>query len=395
MRVVHLLDQAGWQTCPTTLALLAQTIGRLGDCEQDVLLFGNAALERAARQRGIERVVRLATPFGRAMFAWLAVRHHARRGRLADLDLGNADLLHCWSTETLTLATSLWRNVPRVLTLAVAPSPRAVRWLSILGRETSRPTVLLATTATIRRTLLTGGVPESSAHVVRPGLDLGMVDHESRTLLRRQWGLTSDRAKVIALLGDPPHATDALEPARMLLLAGDAYAPGRQPIRLLICPDQARRRAAENLLRGLGREHWIIRDRRLTEPWRALPGCDLALTMAPHGGGLSLLWAMAANVPIIAEATHAVSEIVEDRHSALLAKPGKNGLLAHRIKQLIDDDRLALRLKDAARAEVFSLFSRQHHCRCVKAVYDQLVADQPIEVPQLPLTGSLRFMGKT
>ena len=381
MRVLHLLDQAGWQTCPTTLTLMAQALGRLGTRHQRVLLLGNAQLQHAAQQAGIDHPMRLGIPFGRGLLAWPALRRHVRRDRLAGLDLDDLDLVHCWSVATLTLAAVMWPRLPRALTLTRVPSRRAVHWLRVLCREAAGPTVLLANSATIRRALLTGGVPEQVVHVLRPGIDLGMVAHESRPALRRQWGLASDQVKLIALLGDPPHAADALCAVRMIMLAADAYPCARQPIRLLACPDQARRLGAERLLGGLGRAHWIICEARLAQPWQVLPGCDLALALGPHAGGLSLLWALAANVPVVGEATDAVGELVEDRHSALLAKPERITLLAHRVKQLIDDEQLAWRLKDAARNEVYSIFSRGHYCRSVQAVYDQIVAQQPVQVP--------------
>ena len=394
MRVLHLIDQAGGQTCSTTLALLAQALGRLTDTQQHVLLLGNAALQRAAEQVGVVGARRLAAPWGRAVCAWPALRHHLRRGRLTHLGSGRVDLVHCWSVDALTLALLVWRKVPRLLTLATCPSRQVAHWLSVLCRDPSGSTALLPTSASLRRTMLSRGVPEQAAHVLRPGLDLGMVDHQSRLGLRQRWGIESDKVKVVALLADPPHTVDTLVAARTLMLAADAYPPGRQPIRLLVGPDHGRRHSAARLLRGLGRGHWIFCDARLAQPWRVLPGCDVALSFGPQAGGMSLLWAMAASTPIVSEATYAVSEVVEDRHTALLAKPGRPELLAHRIKQVIDDDQLAWRLKDAARSEVYSIFSRAHYCRCIRAVYEQMVAQRPIEVPPPELTGGLRFMGK-
>ena len=120
----------------------------------------------------------------------------------------------------------------------------------------------------------------------------------------------------------------------------------------------------------------------------------MALVTGPSSGGLSLLWAMASNVPIIGDASYAVSEMVEDRHSALLAKPGDSRLLAQRVRLLLDDAQLAWKLRDSARHEAFSYFSRQRYCNSIAAVYEQVVTHQPIEVPPLPVTGGLRFAGR-
>src|SRR5690606_36726272 len=99
-------------------------------------------------------------------------------------------------------------------------------------------------------------------------------------------------------------------------------------------------------------------DEALARPWELLPACDAALAIGPHAGGVSLLWAMACNILIVGEATYAVSEIVEDRHSALLCKPGDAQAAAHRLPPLLDERQLACKLRATAHSEAFSLFSR-------------------------------------
>jgi glycosyltransferase involved in cell wall biosynthesis len=103
---------------------------------------------------------------------------------------------------------------------------------------------------------------------------------------------------------------------------------------------------------------------------------------------------MAAGVPIVAEATYAISEIVEDRHSALLAKPEQPRMLAGRITPLMADPQLAWKLRDTARHEAFSFFSRQRYCQALQGVYEQLVGGRAVEIPQIPITGGLRFSGR-
>jgi hypothetical protein len=394
MPILHLLDQAAPQACPSTLALMRQSLDRLA-AEQQVLLLGGAPLQRSADQAGIRRAARLGALGGQAVCALPAVRHHMRHGRLAHLHLDQVDLVHCWSIQTFTLAMLLWRQVPRVLTLTAAPSRRAARWLSTIVGEKSDLAVLLAASNQVKRALLLGGVPEAAVHVLRPGIDLGATNVKARPALRRRWHCESEDVKVVALLADPPHAADAVTAIRAVMLAADAYGDGQQPIRLLVCPDQQRRRSAERMLAGLKRKRWMVCEPQLAEPWNVLPGCDLALAVGPGAGGLSLLWAMAASVPIVGEASYRISEIVEDRHSALLAKPDRPWLLAHRIQQLIDDEQLAWRVKDAARSEVYSIYSPQRYRHCIQTVYEQLLTGRPVRVPEMQLTGGLRFMGKT
>jgi glycosyltransferase involved in cell wall biosynthesis len=121
---------------------------------------------------------------------------------------------------------------------------------------------------------------------------------------------------------------------------------------------------------------------------------DAAVVIGPKAGGLSLLWAMGANVPIVGQATHAISEIVEDRHSALLAPPHDGPALAHRLQRLLGDRQLAWSLRDTARHEAFSFFSRQRYCRDLTEVYRQAIDGEPVSVPEMEITGGMRFAGR-
>lgn len=378
MRVLHLLDQRGPQATSATLALLAQAWGRLGAIGQHLLLFGNGAFHRRAQTMGMREAVRVRGAYGSAVLAWPALRREIRLFG----PLGTDDVVHCWSVGTLTLASLMFRRMPRLLTLTVPPSPRAIHWLRMICQDSSAPLAILTISATIRRTVLGGGVPQDMVHVVRPALDMAMVPPRK---------LEARNVHVIALLGDPATGPDALAATRAVMNAADARGPR---LRLMVHPDQTNRLRAQRLLRPLGREDWMICDAELAEPWRVLPYCDLALAIGPHAGHQSLLWAMAANVPIVGEATYAVSEIVEDRHSALLTKPGDHKAMGHRINQLLDDSQLAWKLKDTARHEAYSFFSRKHYCDSLRAVYAQITSARTIEVPPLPVTGGLRFTGR-
>ena len=127
-------------------------------------------------------------------------------------------------------------------------------------------------------------------------------------------------------------------------------------------------------------------------PWRFLPACDLALALGPAAGGLSLLWAMAAGVPIVAHATEAVSEFVENDHSALLCRENEPWEVTRRLTRLIEDPRLVLRLKDAGRRDVYTLFAPSRYRRSIRKAYEQMSAGQPIDLPPTEAGGrALRF----
>ncbi|MCX5660909.1 MAG: glycosyltransferase [Planctomycetota bacterium] len=441
MRVLHLLDDSSPQATGATLALLHESLGRLGHTEDRVLLLGGSALRRSAQAVGIHDAALVGLPCGQLALGWPGIRRaldawalprdvapasgsEARGWSWGLRSPRGFDLVHCWSIGAFSLAAIAWRRTPRVLTLTVPPSPRAVKWLRTLTRDEATPCALLPISSTIRRTLLSGGVAEGLVHVLRPGLTMSRVDGSARAALRERWGVESESTKVVMLLGDPPQAADAVAAMMAVGLAEESYsgaadADSRTEIRLLLHPGQHRRPNAQTTCRFLGRRHRLIQDAAIDRPWEVLPGCDAALAISDQdvangiglapaagsmpgggsaeggvGGGLSLLWAMAANIPIVGEASYAISEIVEDHHSALLTRPGQPKALAHRLRQLFDDKLLAHKLRDTARHEAFSYFSRQRHCQSLEAVYRQVLERRPVDVPPLEATGGLRFMGR-
>ena len=408
--------------------MLGDALGRLGAMEQRVYLLGGASLERAARAAGVSDFVRVGVPMGSAVFGGRALRRELRRRGEGDFDL-----VHCWSIGALTLATMMLRATPRLLTLTVPPTGRGTRWLRVVTSEVAGRAELLPISSTIQRTLLMGGVNPRGVHVVRPGIDMSRVipNGRARAMLREKWKIEDPKAVIIGLASDPPTAADAVAATIISRYAMETLLVEGIDVRAVLHPFQRRRLQAKGMLRDLDGLRLIIDEPDIAEPWSVLPGCDIVLALGTQGpvrvrnldaivtssqrpitrdighgylgaggsaesggGGLSLLWAMASNVPVVGEATYGISEIVEDRHSALLARPGLFRGLAHRIRQIITDKQLAWQLRDTARHECYSFFSRARYCDTIRAVYEQMAAGQPIEVPVMEATGGLRFSGR-
>lgn len=396
MRIVHLIEGQSPQATPTTLAMLATAMGRLGSIEQHVLLLGGAALRRAAARAGLHvdrrNVHLMGVPFGRAMLGWPAVMRRLRQWQ-------PIDVVHCWSAGSLSLAALALREVPRVMTVTSEPDERTTHWFRTLSREVTRidgaATAFLPISATLRRALLTRGVAEEAVQVLRPGIDMGRIDTSQRAALRKRWGIPpadDQRTKVIALLSDRPEEADAVRTALMAGIAEEVTGPLEW--RVAMHPGARHRLRAQHMLGKTRGPDRIISEPAMTAPWSVLSGCDVALACGNAGGGLSLLWAMAANIPIVGEATYAISEIVEDRHSALLSKPDVIKETVKRLTRVVGDPQLAWKLRDTARHEAYSFFSRQRYCQSLQQVYEQLSQGSPIHVPDLEPTGGLRFTGR-
>ena len=417
MRILHLIDADSPQANPATLALLGESLGRLGHVEQHVFLLGGAALKRDAESAGIlEHATLLGIPFGHAVLGLPTVRR-ARR------EFSPADLVHAWSVSSFALAALLFRGVPRVLSLTAMPTQRAINWTRILTMHSSdAPALVLTTTSNIRRALLTAGVPEPLVHTLRPAITMGAISQASRQPVRKSWGIDSDAVVAVALLSDHPDYADALIAgmAAGLAIKENTLVQPPRDIRFVVHPRQVNRLRAQDLYRSTASPSKFIVEPRLASPWQVLPACDVAIALGlphpidpnsqapldPHpathplagaesaGGDLSLHWAMAAGVPIVGQATYGISEIVEDHHSALLAKPDQPKALSVRITQLITDKNLAWKLRDSARSEAYSFFSRRRYCLSLEQIYRDLPIGRSITIPPLESTGGLRFAGR-
>lgn len=391
-RVLHLFDASSSSLPYARLAMLALSMGQLEGFEEDLCLLGNRHLAMTAEQMGLPPRWRIPFAHRRAMLAYFHLKRVLRNGCY--------DLVHCWSDDpdALTkLAMLAAPKLPRIVSLTKSPSPHQLRWLRLLADEPAKAaTICLTASHAIVKDLLTQSMNPQAVHVLYPGVDMGMVDRSQRLAIREAWGIepNGDDRQVVAILGDPSELVDARQAHMAVGLADQVLRSRGKPLSMVVHPRQANIDWVMKACRDLNLGRFVILDEQIAKPWSILPACDIALAMGPHAGGLSLLWAMAANIPIVGEATYAISEMVEDRHSALLAKPSTPKALAHHITQLVDDPPLAWKLKDSARHEAYSLFSKQRYSQSLKMVYEQVLDGRPIEVPSLPVTGGLRFTGR-
>ncbi len=372
MRILHLLDRPTTAR-PAVLAMLADNFGRLGEIEQHLACFGRPADLAYTATLGLTPMTWLRVWPALTALSAGALRRQACRHSI--------DLIHTWSPRALSLAAMACPDRPRVLSVTRPLGPRGVHWLRVLLDQAPGRCGLLATSNTRRRELLAGGVTEDAAVVVRPAVDMARIQARRREALRQAWG-AEPATRVCLLLADPPQAAEVGTAGAIM---AQASATGEQL--MLISPRQCGRRCTPS------RDTWRT-DPAAARPWNVLPGCDAALALGEAGGGLALPWAMAANVPIVGEASYAVSEIVEDRHSALLARPGDAAALVAKLLQLRDERQLAWALRDMARHEAYSFFSRQRYCGDLARVYGQMIGGQRLDVPPPQVTGGMRFTGR-
>jgi glycosyltransferase involved in cell wall biosynthesis len=301
------------------------------------------------------------------------------------------DVVHAWGSQALTVA-SLGAVAPIVYSPSGYPGLQSVRWIrSVVG---VRDVQIIVPTDTMRRAFVTRGVPADRCHIVRPGVDFASINRRRDAKLREALGFGPNDYVILAP-GESTRAAAhrlAVWTVAILHVLDSRYRLllwGRGPL-----AEQSRRLARQTRLCGL----LELAERRLGRPVAAeelLAATDAVLITAT--GPVSthpVSVCMAAGLPIVALVTPTLSELLEDRHTALMVGKPAPRLLAQRVLDLRSDTGLQWTISDMARTEAYEYFSRTRYLNQFRAVYRQVASGEKVEVPQQPPGAGLRFHGR-
>lgn len=298
-RVLHVLDQPG--DTPESLALrLSADDSRHNAAEDEThawLLLGGEAMRDAAHAAGIDdarlrllpRPTRLQKVIPGAQRAILRLLEQAGR-------------VECWTPGGATVATRLGcaHIVPRFGQATLCEYAKQV-----IDHACSNPSPLRE----------------------RPGEGVESDLTDARALIRSRWGI-SDDTFIVALLADHPDQVDAREAWLAVAFVFETLAAAkaeRGDVRLLCHPMSFRRAQADDLSDLLDQPQLVMQDARVLTPWQVLSGCDIALAPSPRAAGLSILWANAMGLPIIAPPEPMLPLLSELRH----VTPAKSDAAKH------------------------------------------------------------------
>jgi glycosyltransferase involved in cell wall biosynthesis len=368
MRILHFADPAQGRTGPTTLALAAASYGRLQGIEQEVCLWGSSELKSHARSAGLRDAGFVSTPMGDPMLI-------APRLALMLAGLPQKSIIHCWSVRSFYCSRVLGSG--RTCLLHVTRPLDGNELKQVATGFSTRPgaSIAVCTSATLRHQLLTRGVSPERVLVVPPGIDLSLHQPGRRQALRQKWGIEDQGTTVVALVGDPAFGPDAYRGIMAMGLDQEVEndrSPGKRVFMLLTHPHQTRLSLAVTTNLRVRDDFRVIQDAGVASPWLTLPGADVCLAFGAESAGLALLHAMASGTPIVGEATHWNCEALEDRHNALLTRPGSLQGLSHQMLGILDNPDLAWRLKENARQDIYSVYSRSTYCTRLSRVYHAL-----------------------
>ncbi len=254
MRVLNLIDQPGavGETVVMRLSLGAADAGPQGE-DHAWLLLGGEPMRDAAQSAGIDpaRVRLMPVPNG-------VRRTFPGANRRLTAILNQADRVDCWTQGAAELATRLGCShaIPR------------------FGQAT----------------------------LCRFAKQLIIASPSDRAALRDRWHANDDTI-IVALLADRPDRVDARGAFLATAFTFETLAAAgaeRGDIRLLCHPLTRRRVEGDTLGELLGQPQLVLQDPAALCPWRTLPACDLAIAPDPTHAGLSILWADALGVPVVA-----------------------------------------------------------------------------------------------
>ena len=299
------------------------------------------------------------------------------------------DLIHAWGIRALTVAALASRN-RLIFTPDDAPRRRSIRWLRAVMNY--RDIQVICPTSTWRRALVSHGIPIDRCHLIRPGVDFARVRRRRSPELRSALGYgPADR--VVLFAGESIRAAGHREgvwATSILHVLESKY-------KALLWGRGDRAEAHARFARRLGSPKLLVLAEqhlgRAVEFEELLPAADLVLV--PASGAVATLpisICMAAALPLVATVSSTVSELLEDRHTALIAPQGSPRALARRILDIEEDATLQWNLADMARTEAYEYFSLSRFVNQHREAYRGASAGK-VEISEAAPGAGSRFHG--
>jgi glycosyltransferase involved in cell wall biosynthesis len=301
------------------------------------------------------------------------------------------DLVHAWGMSALSaLAFTPTRRI--LFTPTRFPSRNQIRWLRAIMDH--RDLHVVCPTSTMRRALVERGVPIERCHLIRPGVDFARVKRRRDPQIRAALGLTDDH-RVLLAVGESTREADH----RQLAWTATILNVLDQTTRILFWGRGELAAATARFAAQLAQPELIInaeeRLARRVDFEELCPAADCAVISATGPvATLPIAITMAAALPIVATVTPTVAELLEDRHTALMTQPANPRLLALRIRALQADPTQQWKLADMARIEAYEYFSLTRFTDQSRTLYQQVHANQPVNLPEPAPGAGLRFHGR-
>jgi len=219
------------------------------------------------------------------------------------------------------------------------------------------------------------GLPRSQYTVIPNGIDAAAFvrDEQSRSRLRREWGLGDDQP-VVVFVG----RLDQAKGIETLLSAMSHLAARGQALDLVIAGDGPKRHIIENFIRhGEGGRRCRLLG-FVQDVQAVLSAADIFVMPSRwEGFGLAAVEAMAASLPVVATRVPGLRDVIKDGESGLMIDCGDVFGLAERIERLAHDPPLRQRLGQRGRQCVVRKYSVADMIAAHEDLYARIAADVP------------------
>jgi glycosyltransferase involved in cell wall biosynthesis len=386
MRVLHLIDPQSPDGGPCTLRLLAEVMRRL-DARHDAVVIGGRSDVELAVRCGVEVAGSMCPP--RAL-PWAGASALREAARAVERQRGSHDLVHAWTARSGALASVALVNHPGLTSLHAGPREGLAWWHTLRTLRHGRQTMLAASMA-IRRQYRSVGFGNDRVALLPPGVTAAAAvsDREAlRALLAgRSDTVIESGTFVVGLFGEPAESADANVAAT---IAARLALSGRR-IKLLVHPRATHRIAAETMMRHLHFDDVIFCDELVARAWMIGPALDAVLFIESQAGRrraasvLPLLNALACGIPVVAEESDSLRDVLEDGAGCMVVKPGEVNAAAQRLMRLCDDRGLGQRLCEQAKTLAADMFDIDAYTVRLRHSYDLLLANRSVRTTTDPL----------
>jgi glycosyltransferase involved in cell wall biosynthesis len=231
----------------------------------------------------------------------------------------------------------------------------------------------IANSRHVAQTLIDSGFDVRRIAIVNEGVDIpDLIETRERQLAREKWGVAQNEF----LFG----CASAFVPEKGQQHLVGAMPAVRQQVpnaKLLLAGEGKSRAAVEEMVASLGAQDAVLFPGFVTNMAEFYAALDAFVFPSEFEGlGTALQAAMSYALPAISTTRGALSEVVEDGRTALVAEPNAESFATAMI-QLTKNKELQRKLGDAGREEIRNRFSSDLMVDNTLAVYEEMLGTAP------------------
>lgn len=286
-------------------------------------------------------------------------------------DILHTHLLHA---DILGRIVGKWRKVPRIVSTIHAVEPLRRHFIfNLLDRWTSRwADLLIATSEDVQKEVVAlEKLPSEKIRVIRNTVLLEDSFPESNRFEKRKMlGIAKEEVELIGILG---RLKDDHKGHSVLFKALSQLESSKKSYHLVVIGDGPDRTYLEKLVTELHLKDSVTFLGMRSDVGAWLHALDI-FVLPSHWEGfpLAVIEAMAARKPIVTTPVGGNREMLEHGKSCLFVKPGDVKGLSAALTQVLEDDKLAIRIARQARLNFEKDFDMRRRIHEIQAFYEKL-----------------------